>query len=119
MPDVRGSSVATAANTLTGMNLQVREVSVSSTAPSGRVVRESPVPGTRVNPGSSVTLYYSSGGVTVPSVVGDPAGTAQQILSQAGFTRSPRTRSPGRPVHPGQRVLAESQSAGPRRRGPR
>ncbi len=85
VPDVRNKQVSAAANTLTGMNLQVREVSVSSTAQSGLVVRESPPAGTQVNPGSSVTLYYSSGGVTVPSVVGDPAGTAQQILSQAGF----------------------------------
>jgi beta-lactam-binding protein with PASTA domain/tRNA A-37 threonylcarbamoyl transferase component Bud32 len=111
VPDVRGNSVAAAANTLTGMNLQVREVSVSSTAPSGRVVRESPVPGTRVNPGSSVTLYYSSGGVTVPSVVGDPAGTAQQILSQAGFQVAAHTIAGPAGSTPGN-VFSQNPSGG-------
>ena len=47
--------------------------------------------------------------MTVPSVVGDPAATAQQILSQAGFkVVRAHDRRAGR-LHPGQRVLAESQ----------
>ena len=73
VPDVRGQQVAAAANILTGKNLQVNEVSVSSTQTANQVVKESPAQGTLVAPGTTVTLYYSRGGVSVPSVIGDPA----------------------------------------------
>jgi serine/threonine-protein kinase len=111
VPDVRGKPVSEAANTLTSMNLQVREVSVSSTAPSGQVVRESPLAGSQVNPGTSVTLYYSSGGVTVPDVVSQPAATAEQILSQAGFKVVPRTLPGGAGSTPGN-VFSQNPSGG-------
>ena len=111
VPDVRGKPVSEAANTLTSMNLQVREVSVSSTVPPNQVVRESPTAGSQVNPGTSVTLYYSSGGVTVPSVVGQPAATAEQILSQAGFKVAPHTLPGGAGSTPGN-VFSQNPSGG-------
>jgi eukaryotic-like serine/threonine-protein kinase len=111
VPDVRGKSVSAAANTLTAMNLQVREVSVSSTAPSNEVVRESPPAGSLVNPGTSITLYYSSGGITVPNVVGQPAATAEQILSQAGFKVVPHTLAGGPGSTPGN-VFSQNPSGG-------
>jgi serine/threonine-protein kinase len=85
VPDVRGQQAAAAANILTGKNLQVNEVAVSSSQTANQVVKESPAQGTLVAPGTTVTLYYSRGGVTVPSVIGDPASTAQQVLAGDGF----------------------------------
>jgi eukaryotic-like serine/threonine-protein kinase len=85
VPDVRGKQVAAAASILEGENLQVNEVSENSTQPSGQVVKENPPPGTKVAPGTTVTLYYSRGGVPVPTVVGEPEATAQQVLTGAGF----------------------------------
>ncbi|MGD0376254.1 MAG: Stk1 family PASTA domain-containing Ser/Thr kinase [Streptosporangiaceae bacterium] len=85
VPDVRGKPIAAAANTLEQKNLQVNEVSVNSTQPAGQVVTENPPQGTQVAPGTTITLSYSRGGVTVPSVIGEPASTAQQVLTGAGF----------------------------------
>jgi eukaryotic-like serine/threonine-protein kinase len=85
VPDVRGKMIAEAANTLEQKNLQVNEVSVNSTQTAGQVVKENPPQGTQVAPGTTITLSYSRGGVTVPSVIGEPATTAQQVLTGAGF----------------------------------
>jgi len=85
LPDVRGDQLTQAANILQAKGLLVTEKPVTSTAPSGQVVKETPPPGTQVAPGTQVTLYYSRGGSTVPSVIGDPVATAQQILQGAGF----------------------------------
>ena len=57
----------------------------NSTAPQGQVVSQNPKAGTSVSKGSSITIYVSGGGAQVPSVIGDPMATAQQILSGAGF----------------------------------
>jgi serine/threonine-protein kinase len=57
----------------------------NSAAPQGQVVSQNPKAGTSVAKGSGITIYVSGGGAQVPSVIGDPVATAQQILSGAGF----------------------------------
>ncbi len=101
VPDVSGDQIAQAANIVQGKGLQVREDPVNSTAPAGQVVRESPSAGTLVLPGSFITLSYSRGSVPVPSVIGDTASLARQILTGDGFsvntitTAGPSTATPG------------------------
>jgi eukaryotic-like serine/threonine-protein kinase len=86
IPNVVGDSEATAQNTLQHLGLQVQtKTDPTSTLPQGKVARTTPGAGTSVNPGSTVTLYISGGGTQVPSVIGDPQGTAQSILTSAGF----------------------------------
>ena len=52
--------------------------------PSGQVLSQSPSGGT-APPGSAVTITVSGGAVQVPSVIGESAQTANQVLTNAGF----------------------------------
>jgi eukaryotic-like serine/threonine-protein kinase len=86
VPNVVGDSEATAQNTLQRLGLQVQtKTDPTSTLAQGKVARQNPGAQTQVAPGSTVTLYISGGGVQVPSVIGDPQGTAESILTNAGF----------------------------------
>ncbi len=92
VPNVVGDSATTAQSTLTGKGLNVKQLADStSTAPKGTVTKQSPGANGAVSPGSTVTIYVSGGAVTVPSVVGDSASTAQQILSGDGFNVNTKT----------------------------
>jgi len=48
------------------------------------VVNQSPIGGTKVAPGSKVTIFVS-GGANVPNVVGVPASSAVTLLQNDGF----------------------------------
>jgi serine/threonine protein kinase/beta-lactam-binding protein with PASTA domain len=85
VPDVHGEQYSVAASTLQADGFKVTEQAVNSSQPANTVVRQTPAAGTLEAPGSYVTIYVSGGGVPVPSVIGDPVATAQQILAQAGF----------------------------------
>jgi eukaryotic-like serine/threonine-protein kinase len=86
VPHVVGENENAATSQLENAGFQVSEKSQpNSTAPSGQVVSQSPKAGTQVSKGALITIYVSGGGTQVPSVVGDPVATAQQILSGAGF----------------------------------
>ncbi|ACU53058.1 serine/threonine protein kinase with PASTA sensor(s) [Acidimicrobium ferrooxidans DSM 10331] len=89
VPNVVGLSLASASNKLGADQLAVGTVTyqASSSVPNGDVISTSPAPGTKVAPGSSVALVVSQGNeATVPNVVGDPVATAEQDLTNAGFT---------------------------------
>ena len=62
----------------------------SNTVPAGDVMSVSPPPGTPVQVGSSVSVAVSKGPhyVNVPPTRNDSVGTADQILTAAGFTVS-------------------------------
>ena len=60
------------------------QTDTTSTEPSGTVVNQSPIGGTKVAPGSKVTIFVS-GGTTVPNVVGVPASSAVTLLQNDGF----------------------------------
>lgn len=54
-------------------------------APAGTVLRSDPEAGTMVDPGTSVSIWISSGLIAIPNVVGFPATQAQAELANAGF----------------------------------
>jgi serine/threonine-protein kinase len=56
-----------------------------ASVPAGTVIRSDPEAGTRVKEGDPVTLYVSSGNVTVPDVKGQPIGTASATLRGIGL----------------------------------
>jgi eukaryotic-like serine/threonine-protein kinase len=92
VPNVVGQQATAAASELTAKGLNVTEVSdTASTAPKGQVTKQNPTGNTKVQPGSKVTLLVSGGGVNVPSVIGDSAATAQQILQGDGFKVDSKT----------------------------
>ncbi len=102
IPNVVGQSEASAQSTLQRLGLQVAtKTDPTSTMAQGKVAKTNPPVGTTVKQGSTVTLYVSGGGTQVPSVIGDPKGTAESILSNAGFqvkvitTAGPTGSTPG------------------------
>ena len=88
VPGVVGQSAEDAARFLQdrgfGSELQIVE---GSTAPAGQVLRQDPVAGSEVAPGSTVTLFVAEGiqPVEVPDVVGMTLLQATQVLVQAGL----------------------------------
>jgi eukaryotic-like serine/threonine-protein kinase len=101
VPDVEGKQENTAQATLQQDGFQVKiETDATSTQPSGTVVNQTPVGGTKVAPGSTVTIFVS-GGVTVPNVVGLPGTSAVTELQNDGFkvnqivTAGPAGTAPG------------------------
>jgi beta-lactam-binding protein with PASTA domain/tRNA A-37 threonylcarbamoyl transferase component Bud32 len=92
IPPVVGQSATSAQNTLNGLGLNVTpKTDPASTAPKGTVTKTTPGAGAKVKPGSMVIMYVSGGAVTVPSVIGDSAATAEQILQGAGLNPVPKT----------------------------
>ena len=67
-----------------GLTLGKVEQEDAEAAP-GTVLRSDPVAGTLVDPGTSVSIWISSGNLTVPNVVGLPATQAQAELANAGL----------------------------------
>jgi eukaryotic-like serine/threonine-protein kinase len=85
VPDVEGKQENAAQTTLQNAGFQVQvQTDTTSTQPSGTVVNQNPVGGTKVAPGSKVTIFVS-GGATVPNVVGVPASSAVTLLQNDGF----------------------------------
>jgi penicillin-binding protein 1A len=114
VPDVVGLSQEAARARLSqaGFRSEVRQV--ASAQPKGRVVRQSPGPGSRLRQGSAVTLAVSGGrnggDVAVPGVVGLQASVARALLATSGLRSGltyTRNGTPGR-------VAAQSPSAGSR-----
>jgi eukaryotic-like serine/threonine-protein kinase len=101
VPDVEGKQENVAQTTLQNAGFQVTvQTDATSTEPSGTVVNQSPVGGTKVAPGSKVTIFVS-GGTSVPNVVGVPAASAVTLLQNDGFkvnqitTAGPAGTTPG------------------------
>ena len=95
VPGVVGQSAGDAARFLQDRGfpseLQVME---GSTAPAGQVLRQDPVAGSEVAPGSTVTLFVAEGlqPVEVPDVAGMTLLQATQVLVQAGLEVSDEVR---------------------------
>ena len=58
----------------------------------------SPTPNQKYAPSETITLYYSGGGITVPTLTGVPLSTAVQELKSAGFTSAPSVTYADGPV---------------------
>jgi beta-lactam-binding protein with PASTA domain len=87
VPDVVGSTAATARRDLRSAGLTVTVVSIQSQQPDGSVVSQSPRAGAEVRKGAEVTLRVSSGPaeVDVPDVTGLDEASARTELENAGF----------------------------------
>jgi serine/threonine-protein kinase len=100
LPNVQGSQYNTAEQqlkTLGFMNIDP-VADNQSTLPSGEVDHMSPAPGSKYPASQTITLYYSGGGITVPSLTGVPLSTAIQELKSSGFTAQPSTTEANGPV---------------------
>jgi beta-lactam-binding protein with PASTA domain len=90
VPNVRGFRQTPAERRLSAAGFRPTVRYVQSTRPAGRVVTESPAPGTKLRRGSRVRLGVSSGPSpnpvqTVPDVIGDDQASAVSTLRRAGF----------------------------------
>ena len=114
MPNVDGMQQAAAQQKLAsvGLNNVSLQPDTQSTLPQGEVDHSNPTGGTLVDPNTQITLYVSGGGVAVPSVIGDTAVQAQQVLGAQGFkVETVVTPAPAnQPVTPGT-VWSQSPSA--------
>jgi beta-lactam-binding protein with PASTA domain/predicted Ser/Thr protein kinase len=85
VPSVVGLSDQAALARLDAAELGGTVVQRDSDEPAGKVVGQSPGAGKRVKRGSPVTIFVSSGAITVPNVVGQSRRTAVTALKRAGF----------------------------------
>ena len=87
VPNVVGLNISQAQNTVSskGLSTHVR-TNPNSTQPQGTVIRQNPLAGTPVKPGSSVTLVVSGGGVKVPNEIGQSLQVAQAALQGFGLS---------------------------------
>jgi eukaryotic-like serine/threonine-protein kinase len=85
VPNVIGFDDQAALAALSNAGLSGTEVQRDSTEPQGKVVGQSPTAGKRVRRGSQVTIFASTGAITVPDVTGQNRKTAVTTLKRAGF----------------------------------
>jgi eukaryotic-like serine/threonine-protein kinase len=100
LPNVQNEQYNTAAQQLRALGFtNVDPVADNqSTLPAGEVDHMSPSPNQKYAPTEQITLYYSGGGITVPTVTGVPLSTALQELKSAGFTSTPSENYANGPV---------------------
>jgi serine/threonine-protein kinase len=84
-----------------------------STEPQGKVVSQSPAAGKRVARGSQVTIFASTGAITVPDVTGQARKAAVTALKKAGFTVAVTEENTTDPAQVG-RVISEFPPGGSR-----
>jgi serine/threonine protein kinase len=86
VPNVVGLNDQQALAALSNAGLSGTEVQKDSTEPQGKVLSQSPGSGKRVGRGSQVTIFASTGAITVPDVTGLTQRAAVNALKKAGFT---------------------------------
>jgi serine/threonine-protein kinase len=88
LPNLKGKTVDQALQTIDDLHLPTpKTVPTSSTQPTNIVVRTNP-PAGQVAPNQTVTIYYSSGQVSVPNVIGLDYDTAATKLQNAKLVPS-------------------------------
>lgn len=89
VPDLEGFSVSQAKAALKEKGLEFAKAGEESSddVDKGDITRTDPESGTKVEPGSTVQVYISSGkgDISVPSVIGDSEEEAKATLEAAGF----------------------------------
>ncbi len=113
VPDVVGLDDQAALNALAAADLAGTVVQRDSDEPQGEVVGQSPGPGKLVLRGSQVTIFASSGAITVPDVTGQARKTAVTILKKAGFVAAVTEETTDDPTEVG-RVITQFPPAGSR-----
>ncbi|HEY6771375.1 MAG TPA: Stk1 family PASTA domain-containing Ser/Thr kinase [Solirubrobacterales bacterium] len=117
VPSVVGLDDQAALAALQDAGLSGVLVQRDSTEPEGQVLSQSPGAGKLVARGSQVTIFASTGAITVPDVVGQDRKTAVTALKKAGFTPAVSEQSTDDPAQVG-RVISEFPPGGSRgRRG--
>jgi eukaryotic-like serine/threonine-protein kinase len=86
VPSVVGLNDQAALAALSNAGLSGTEVQQDSTEPQGKVLNQSPGAGKQVSRGSQVTIFASTGAITVPDVIGQSRKAAVTALKKAGFT---------------------------------
>jgi eukaryotic-like serine/threonine-protein kinase len=113
VPDVVGLDDRAALAALQGAGLSGVEVQRDSTEPQGEVIGQSPAAGKLVPRGSQVTIFASTGAITVPDVVGRPRKTAVNTLKKAGFVVAVTEQETTEPAEVGM-VISQFPPAGSR-----
>jgi serine/threonine-protein kinase len=87
VPDLTGSTKVSAQATLEskGLTLLVGGHKASRYATPGTVVSQNPLPGTKADKGSVVTVMLAGEAPTVPDVTGRSTAEATLLIEQAGF----------------------------------
>jgi serine/threonine-protein kinase len=85
VPSVIGLQDDTALARLQSADLAGTVVERDSEEPAGKVVAQSPTAGRMVKPGTPVTIFVSTGTISVPSVLGQERASAVTALKRAGF----------------------------------
>lgn len=111
IPDLEDLTYDQAASTLQGLGLvPKREDRDSTTKEKDTVINTSPPSGTKVNPGTEVTVLVSKGQVDVPTVVGQQFADAQKALTDLGLVVT--SQSDPTSTQPAGTVLAQSIQQG-------
>jgi len=113
VPDVTGLNDQAALAALSNAGLSGTEVQKDSTEPAGKVLSQSPGAGKRVGRGSQVTIFASTGAITVPDVIGQLRKDAVNTLKKAGFTVAVTEQATSDPTQVGF-VLSEFPPSGSR-----
>ena len=117
VPSVTGLDDQAALAALQDAGLSGVLVQRDSTEPEGTVISQSPGAGKLVARGSQVTIFASTGAITVPDVVGQARKTAVTAVKRAGFTVAVTEENTDDPAQVG-RVISEFPPGGSRgRRG--
>ncbi len=113
VPNVVGLNDQAALAALSNAGLSGTEVQKDSTEPAGKVLSQSPGAGKRVGRGSQVTIFASTGAITVPDVTGQLRKDAVNALKKAGFTAAVTEQPTTDPAQVGV-VISEFPPAGSR-----
>ena len=113
VPDVVGLNEQAALNALSAADLAGTVVQRDSDEPQGEVVGQSPGPAKLVPRGSQVTIFASTGAITVPDVVGETRRAAVTALKKAGFVAAVVDETTDDPNQVG-RVISEFPPGGSR-----
>ena len=85
VPFLNGKDKEEARRTLADLGFRVRLVERDSSEPKDTVIGTDPVAGTSLDVGSVVRVFWATGPVEVPNVIGKTQDQATQILEDAGF----------------------------------
>jgi serine/threonine-protein kinase len=117
VPNVVGLNEQAALAAIQNARLSGVELQRDSPEPEGQVLSQSPGAGKLVARGSQVTIFASTGAITVPDVVGQDRKSAVNDLKKAGFTVAVTEQSTVETAQVGQ-VISEFPPGGSRgRRG--
>jgi eukaryotic-like serine/threonine-protein kinase len=113
VPNVIGLNDQAALAALSNAGLSGTEVQKESTEPQGKVLSQSPGAGKSVARGTQVTIFASTGTITVPDVTGQARQAAVTALKRAGFTVAVTEESTSDPTEVGF-VISEFPPGGSR-----